>query len=226
MLEILPASHVTSPPWGRVGATALLLHVLGVAVAVNGTAAPLADARPVARDTVQLFVPPPAHPSPARPWAPPTPPALPAMPQLPSEPYLPLGAPEFTLPGLSARTLELAGLAGSTPSAEGGKSGRVPALGPLNLTEVDHPPLLERAFFPRYPEELRRVGVEGWVEVEYVVGKGGQVNSSSIRALASSHPGFVPSALEAIRGARFRPARRSGQPVPVLVRQVIRFRIR
>ncbi len=77
---------------------------------------------------------------------------------------------------------------------------------------------------PEYPDVLRRAGVGGAVEVEYVVGRDGRVESRSLRVLATDHPQFTASVAGALRGARFKAARRGGQSVAVLVRQTIRFR--
>ena len=71
---------------------------------------------------------------------------------------------------------------------------------------------------------LERAGVSGVVQVEYVVGSDGRVDPQSVRVLASTHPAFLLAALEALRDARFKPARRGGRSIAVLVQQTIRFR--
>jgi TonB family protein len=86
--------------------------------------------------------------------------------------------------------------------------------------------VLEGSLEPRYPEQLARTGMSGLVDLEYEVDSSGGVNPSSIRAIRSTHPAFAISASEAIRHARFRPARRLGKPVSVIVRQRIRFQNR
>jgi TonB family protein len=62
------------------------------------------------------------------------------------------------------------------------------------------------------------------VEVEYVVGKNGKIHARSVRVLTTDHAQFTRSVLQALHGARFRPARRNGEAVAVLVRQTVRFR--
>jgi hypothetical protein len=45
-----------------------------------------------------------------------------------------------------------------------------------------------------------------------------------VRVLTTDHAQFTRSVLQALHGARFRPARRNGEAVAVLVRQTVRFR--
>jgi protein TonB len=225
MFDTLPASYATRPPWSRTAAAALLFHALGVVVAVNSTAAPPVS-RPAARDTIRLQVSLPVQPILPDPGAGPIPP--PPIAPRPVVPDLGLPVPEIegVVPGLSP--VDLAGLARTpqsptfAPESGGALSARRSL---LDLTDVDQMPELEAELQPRYPESLRRAGVPGWVEVEYVVNQHGRVDRRSLRVLASSHPAFLLSALEAIRSARFRPAQRGSHPVAVLVRQTIRFRI-
>jgi protein TonB len=68
--------------------------------------------------------------------------------------------------------------------------------------------------------------MSGVVDLEYEVRADGRVNPVSIRVIWSTHPAFASSAQEAIRGARFRPARQLGRVVAVTVRQRIRFQNR
>lgn len=99
--------------------------------------------------------------------------------------------------------------------------------GPVfSAIEVDDLPELTEELHPRYPDSLRRAGVSGLVRVQYVVGSDGRMDPQTITVLASSHPAFLLSALEALHDARFKPARRGGRPVAVLVQQTIRFRYR
>ena len=48
--------------------------------------------------------------------------------------------------------------------------------------------------------------------VEYVVDPGGRVDTSAVRAVAFTHPDFVPPIREALAGVRFTPGRRAGAP--------------
>jgi protein TonB len=90
--------------------------------------------------------------------------------------------------------------------------------------KVDELPQLLTNPHPEYPDGLRRAGVSGAVEVEYVVGTDGLIELRSIRVLSSDHDRFTAAVLQALRDARFKAARRAGLAVAVRVRQTIRFR--
>jgi protein TonB len=63
---------------------------------------------------------------------------------------------------------------------------------------------------PEYPEEARKMGVEGTVVVRFVVGPNGQVTRVKI---LKGHPLLNPAALEAVRAWRFQAGTYEGQPV-------------
>jgi periplasmic protein TonB len=65
---------------------------------------------------------------------------------------------------------------------------------------------------PVYPIIALQARVQGTVVVDAVIGKDGRI--ASLRALSGS-PLLIPSALEAIRHARYRPWTLNGQPVEV-----------
>ena len=96
----------------------------------------------------------------------------------------------------------------------------------LGVEAVDRAPGLGVAVQPWYPAALRTAGVTGEVVVEYVVDQAGRVDTSAVRAIAFTHPDFVPSIREALAGVRFTPGQRAGAPVAVRVRQRIVFEIR
>ncbi len=76
---------------------------------------------------------------------------------------------------------------------------------------------------PKYPTMLRRAGVEGYVDLRYIVLTDGTVDPASIVVVESSNVRFEQGAVRAIRQARFRPGRVCGTPVRVLVEQRITF---
>jgi protein TonB len=122
-------------------------------------------------------------------------------------------------------------LAALTESRSGRDSGETPgailgASSPLAVSEVDQLPELTAKLEPQYPEHLREGGVSGEVQLEYIIQSTGRVEPTSIRIIASDHQAFSQSVVEAVLQARFTPARRTGQPVAVLVRQTIRFQNR
>jgi periplasmic protein TonB len=223
MLDTLLASDRPAGRSPRSTFAALLLHLLLVAAALELTQPSSPAARFISRDTVRLDLgplPPPAQPRTpgGRDWlAPP-----PAIPRFPDLPYMP------TLDGtrMTRQQLHGAALVGLDPT-------NVPASPEitafpfddraLSLVEVDELPEIRGQLRPGYPETLRRAGITGEVKLEYVIDHTGKADSGSVRVIASTDPGFTMSCIEAVLGASFKPARRAGRPVAVLVRQTIRF---
>lgn len=78
---------------------------------------------------------------------------------------------------------------------------------------------------PRYPEHDRRAGHEGIVVVAATIAADGTVADVALRS-ASPFPGLNREALRAVRGWRFKPARRDGAPVGSTVDVTIEFRLR
>ena len=76
---------------------------------------------------------------------------------------------------------------------------------------------------PRYPETLRRRGVEGSFFVQFVVDTTGRVIDDGIRFPPTMHELFVTSVRAALRRSHFLPARVAGQVVNQLVIQEYRF---
>jgi TonB family protein len=76
---------------------------------------------------------------------------------------------------------------------------------------------------PRYPESLRRRGVEGSFYVQFVVDTTGRVIDDGITFPPSMHELFARSVRAALRQSHFLPARVAGQVVNQLVIQEYRF---
>jgi protein TonB len=68
---------------------------------------------------------------------------------------------------------------------------------------------------PIYPAGLRKDGIEGRVEVEFVVDMEGNVHNPVV--LRASHPGFIESVLQAVARWKFEPGRIAGR--------IVRFRM-
>ncbi len=222
MFEALPASLQAAPPRARVITSALLVHAVLIAAAVTTTASSAVDAPLAARDTIRLDL---AIVENRRATIPSTAPAplLPAAPRLPTVPPTAprLEPPELRFDGpLTAAAGDPAPLPSLSTST--GTTDSSPSL--FRSTEVDELPQLLTDLHPEYPRVLQRAGVSGAVEVEYVVGQKGSIDGRSLQVLTTDHDQFTVSVVKALRGARFKPARRAGRPVAVLVRQVIRFR--
>ena len=222
MFEALPASFNAPAPRVRVIAFALLFHAVLIAAAITSTASSGMTAPQVGRDTIRVDL---AiiqqRPTSARPPMP-----EPLLPSAPRVPNIPATAPKLELPQLSVAGPVTPVTAAAAPSANSGPSlitqDSSPSL--LRSSEVDELPALLTELRPEYPDALRRASLSGAVEVEYVVGKDGRVDPGSLRLLTTDHDRFTASVVQALRGARFKAARRHGQAVAVLVRQTIRFR--
>jgi periplasmic protein TonB len=228
VFDTLLASHAPRAPSTRAVSAALCSHLLLIIAAVTSTASPRPGTRLIARDTIRLEVTEQVKPAPPRGAEPPPSGPEPEIPRPPRVPNILLDAPELQPPVLTFNPLSL-------PESSHTPLGRDPHESPVSLdsspsvfssTEVDQLPELAQELHPHYPDALRRAGVSGLVQVQYVVGSDGMVDGRSVRVLASSHPAFLLAALQALRDARFKPARRAGQPAAVLVQQTIRFRCR
>ena len=79
---------------------------------------------------------------------------------------------------------------------------------------------------PRYPESLRAAGIEGDVNVQFVVDTTGRVDEPSIKFESHIHELFMDAIRVSLRKARFFPARLAGAVVPQLVQQEFRFELR
>jgi protein TonB len=223
MFDALFVPHTIGAPWTRTVVPALLLHSLVILLAVTSTASAPEAAPPVTRDTIRLELT--AEAQPRRVEAPPPPPEA-AFPRFPRVPALSFDAPEFQLPRLS---YSLPAQPESGPIALGRDGGQSEVADDsshrlFSTVDLDQLPELAEPLHPRYPEALRRAGVSGLVQVQYVVRTDGRMDPRSLRVLASSHPAFLLAALQALRDARFKPARQGGVSTATVVKQTIRFR--
>jgi TonB family protein len=73
-----------------------------------------------------------------------------------------------------------------------------------------------------YPPLARQARIQDTVRFEMLVGKDGLVKNLSVE---SGHPLLVPAALEAVKGNRYQPAIRAGQPIEVLSSIDVVFRL-
>jgi TonB family protein len=78
---------------------------------------------------------------------------------------------------------------------------------------------------PRYPEPLRRMGVEGRFVVRFVVDTTGQVEENQIEFPSTAHRLFVESVRTALLRSRYFPAMLGGRRVAQLVEQEFRFKM-
>lgn len=85
--------------------------------------------------------------------------------------------------------------------------------------DLDTPPKLlnptktARVVSDSYPANLRRMGVGGSVQVQFVIDPNGKVEPESIEVLQASTPAFGDAAREVARKIEFHPGKSKGQTV-------------
>lgn len=79
---------------------------------------------------------------------------------------------------------------------------------------------------PRYPEPLRRAGVEGNVMVRFVVDTTGRIDMSAVEILSSDHALFSASVRDALARMRFSPSMVGERKVKALAVMPFRFTLR
>ena len=93
----------------------------------------------------------------------------------------------------------------------------------LTPATVDAPPRPLARAKPVYPAAARRLGLQGWVQLEFVVNAGGLVED--IRILASSSERFHAAAVAAVGKWSFTPGMKDRAAVPVKCRTKLWFRL-
>lgn len=92
--------------------------------------------------------------------------------------------------------------------------------------EVEKPVLAKRGNpFPKYPEELRRMGLEGEVLTQFVVNQAGRAEMRTFRVLKSAHEDFVRAVRDVLPLMRFSPAELGGCAVRQLVQIPFAFKL-
>lgn len=79
---------------------------------------------------------------------------------------------------------------------------------------------------PRYPEALRRAGIEGSVIVKFVVDTLGRVDMASLEIVSSTHEAFTSAVREAIARFRFSPSQAGSRKVPALAMMPFQFTLK
>jgi protein TonB len=91
---------------------------------------------------------------------------------------------------------------------------------PTDFEAYEEAPVFISMPAPSYPEMARQAGVEGTVMVRALVGKDGKIHEALV---VSSIPMLDEAALDAARGAIFKPALQQHKPVAVWVQIPMRF---
>jgi protein TonB len=77
---------------------------------------------------------------------------------------------------------------------------------------------------PRYPPLARARRLQAEVTVEVLVDENGAVERTRLARSDTQNVGFNEAAVDAVRGARFRPATKNGVPVKMWKRFTFPFR--
>ncbi|OQX87708.1 MAG: hypothetical protein B6D55_02505 [Candidatus Omnitrophica bacterium 4484_70.2] len=96
----------------------------------------------------------------------------------------------------------------------------------FEISEVDRPPHPYVRILPIYPLQAKLRGIEGKVELEFIVDREGDVVPESIKVLSFSSPIFVKSSINAVKRWKFRPAVKEGETVAVRVTVPIKFELK
>lgn len=96
--------------------------------------------------------------------------------------------------------------------------------GSYGIGEIDHPLIPIAQAPPIYPMRARRMGIEGWVRVRFIVNENGRVIDVKI---IESRPGkvFNNSVLRCVSAWRFTPGTVEGEPVKTWVETTVRFEL-
>jgi TonB family protein len=78
---------------------------------------------------------------------------------------------------------------------------------------------------PEYPQSLKDSGVEGTVELQFVVNENGRADMSTVKVLSSSNPAFTAAVKEALPRMKFSAAQIGGKKVEQLVQMPFQFHL-
>ncbi len=107
-----------------------------------------------------------------------------------------------------------------------GRMGSGLGKGMANLFDVhnlDQQPAARSAMPPDYPYEMRRQGITGTVDVDYIIDSEGNVVAAQV--IGSSNPAFEMAAVNAVRKWKYRPGKKAGRSVNTRVQQQIKFNL-
>ncbi len=142
-------------------------------------------------------------------------------------PDLNLGA-KLTDPGefdtKGAKPGSSTGSEGSNGTKEGGAPG-IDTNKPYSDFEVERVVSAISGTSVSYPEGMRSSGVQGKVEVQFVVNGNGRVETGTIRVLSSTNQIFTQAVRDALSRMRFRPAQIGNTNVSQVVQQAFLFKL-
>jgi protein TonB len=98
--------------------------------------------------------------------------------------------------------------------------------------DLDAPPKLvngqatARMIQDAYPEQLKRAGINGTVQIQFVVGSNGRVEPGSVEVVAASVPALADAAKQVVEKIEFNPGTANGKAVRARVVLPIVFKAR
>jgi protein TonB len=96
--------------------------------------------------------------------------------------------------------------------------------GLFEIGEIDGPLTALTRTPPLYPYRAKRMGIEGWVKVRFIVNENGR--TEDIRIIeARPEDTFDKSVLQCVSSWRFKPGTVEGIPVKTMVSTTIRFKL-
>lgn len=216
----------------RQSVVSAILHGVLIFAAVKATSGAAETLKQILQDTTLMFLKPPEPPPPPENEPPPpdvivtaNPPPLGFQTVIPPT-EIPKDIPPIDLnQKFNAADFSGRGMEGGISTGVMGGTGPVDAGETYLKEEVDQPVDPIRIPTPRYPPVMQQAGIEGKVEVQYVVDTTGHAEPRSWKVLRSANRQFEEPAREAIMKGVFRPARIRGRAVRQLVQQAISFTI-
>jgi protein TonB len=208
-----------------------VFHVVLIFAAVKATTGAAETLREILQDTTAIFLRPPEPPPPPPPETPPpdaivtaNPPPMGFQTVVPPT-DIPKEIPPINLnEKFNAADFSGKGVEGGIATGVVGGTGPVLAETFLDA-EVDERVQQISIPTPRYPPVMQQAGIQGRVELQYVVDTTGHAEPGSVKVLRSSNKAFEEPAREAILKGVFKPGRVRGKAVRVLVQQAIAFNI-
>ena len=122
---------------------------------------------------------------------------------------------------LPRSTIDVAGIGIHDNALPPGFGGRAPVEMVYASSALDSLPRTRLQGAPEYPRSLKQAGVEGVVEVEFIVDESGRVRDA--RVVRASAPEFAAPTLAAVARWRFEPGLRQGMPVNFRMRVPVVF---
>jgi protein TonB len=98
--------------------------------------------------------------------------------------------------------------------------------------DLDTPPKLAnmsataRLISDAYPEQLKKAGISGTVQIQFIIGTNGKVEAGSVEIVAASLPALADAAKQVAEKIEFKPGEAKGQAVRARVVLPIVFKAR